>query len=187
MTAEERELQSRSLRREINERIAEVIEGFHDSQPGDPAMTVFCECGSEECMAPIETTLAEYQAVRASPTFWVISSAHIDTTVDSVIARRNGYALIDHASHPLSRQAHPRGRSRHRLRRQACPNADSPARGLRADVARIETNRCRGRWAGRGARRARVPRARLARPGPLEDADAVAPVRNQCQPNSCPA
>ena len=29
MTAEERELQSRSLRREVNERIAELIEGFH--------------------------------------------------------------------------------------------------------------------------------------------------------------
>jgi hypothetical protein len=107
MTAEERELQSRSLRREVNERIAGLIEGFHDSTAGDPAMTVFCECGSEECMAPIETTLAEYQGVRAGPTRWVISSAHIDTTADSIIARRNGYALIEHASDRLSRKAPP--------------------------------------------------------------------------------
>jgi hypothetical protein len=107
MTAEERELQSRSLRREVNERIAGLIEGFHDSTAGDQAMTVFCECGSEECRARIETTLAEYLAVRAGPMRWVISSTHIDTTTDSVIARRNGYALIEHASDRLSRKAPP--------------------------------------------------------------------------------
>ena len=70
-------------------------------------MTVFCECGSDECMARIETTLAEYQAVRAGPTRWVISSAHIDMSADSIIARRNGYALIEHASDRLSPTAPP--------------------------------------------------------------------------------
>lgn len=107
MTAQERELQSRSLRREINERIAGLIEGFHDSEPGDPAMTVFCECASDECMTPVETTLGEYQAVRAGPMRWVISSAHIDTSADSIIARRNGYALIEHPPDLLSRTAPP--------------------------------------------------------------------------------
>jgi hypothetical protein len=107
MTAEERELQSRGLRREVNERIGGLIEGFHDSTAGDPAMTVFCECGSEECLARIETTLAKYQAVRAGPTRWLICSTHIDTTADSLIARRNGYALIEHASDPLSLKAPP--------------------------------------------------------------------------------
>jgi len=70
-------------------------------------MTVFCECGSEECMAPIEMTLAEYRAVRAGYGRWVISSTHIDMTADSVIARRNGYALIEHASGLLSPKAPP--------------------------------------------------------------------------------
>ena len=107
MTAQERELQSRSLRREVNERVAELIEGFHDSPAGDQLMTVFCECGSEECLAPVEMTLGEYQAVRAGATRWVISSAHIDATADSVIARRNGYALIEHGADLLSRMAPP--------------------------------------------------------------------------------
>jgi hypothetical protein len=53
----------------------------------------------------IEMTLAEYQAVRAAPTRWVISSAHIDTTADSITARRNGYALVENASDLLSRKA----------------------------------------------------------------------------------
>ena len=106
MTALERELQNRSLRREVNERIAELIEGFHPKAE-EPVMTVFCECGSDECMARIETTLAEYQAVRAGPMRWVVSSTHIDTTADSIIARRNGYALIEHASDRLSPKAPP--------------------------------------------------------------------------------
>ena len=104
MTAEERERQSRTLRREVNERIAELIEGFH-TKAEEPVMTVFCECGSDECMARIETTLAEYRAVRAGPMRWVVSSAHIDTSADSIIARRNGYALIEHASDRLSPEA----------------------------------------------------------------------------------
>jgi hypothetical protein len=58
-------------------------------------------------MARIETTPAEYRAVRAGPTRWVISSAHIDTTADSIIARRNGYALIEHAPDRLSPKAPP--------------------------------------------------------------------------------
>ena len=65
-------------------------------------------------MAPIEMTLAEYQAVRAGPTRWVISSAHIDTSADSIIARRNGYALNTLLIGCL-RRLHLRGRSRHRL------------------------------------------------------------------------
>ena len=56
-------------------------------------------------MAPIDMTLAEYQAVRAGPTRWVISSAQIDTSADSIIARRNGYALIQHAPDRLSPKA----------------------------------------------------------------------------------
>lgn len=104
MTVEERELQNRTLRREVNERIAALIDGFY-TKAEEPVMTVFCECGSQECMTPIEMSLAEYQAVRAGPTRWVISSAHIDAAADSIIARRNGYALIEHASDLLSRKA----------------------------------------------------------------------------------
>jgi len=106
MTAEE--MQSRSIRREVNERIAELIAGFHDSASGDPTMIVFCECEAEECMAPIEMTIAEFQAARVGPARWVMSSAHIDMTKDSVIARRNGYALIERASDRPSGKALPR-------------------------------------------------------------------------------
>jgi hypothetical protein len=44
MTAEGRELQSRSLRREVNERIAELIAGFH-AKAEEPVMTVSASVG----------------------------------------------------------------------------------------------------------------------------------------------
>jgi hypothetical protein len=97
-------VQSRSLRREINERIADLIEAL-DDKGEEPLMTVSCECRSEECVTPIEMTLAEYRAVRAGPTRWVMSSAHIDILADSIVARRNGYALIEQRSDRLSREA----------------------------------------------------------------------------------
>jgi hypothetical protein len=44
MTAEERELRSRGLRREVNERIAELIEEFH-GKAEESVMTVFASVG----------------------------------------------------------------------------------------------------------------------------------------------
>jgi hypothetical protein len=72
-------------------------------------MTVFCECGTDHCMVPIEMTLVEYQAVRVAPARWVMSSAQIDTTIESVIARRNDYALIERVSdRPSGKAPSPR-------------------------------------------------------------------------------
>jgi hypothetical protein len=52
-----------------------LIDAFDDRAEG-PVMTVFCEC-----------------------------RAHIDTPRDSIVARRNGYALIEQRSDRLSRKA----------------------------------------------------------------------------------
>lgn len=68
-------------------------------------MMVVCECGREECMTLVETRLSEYEAVRAGPARWVVVSAHIDQLTDSILARRNGYALIHQASSRLSTEA----------------------------------------------------------------------------------
>jgi hypothetical protein len=98
VTPLEGELQSRTLHREVNERIAELTKEFALDGAVDPPIQVFCECGAGDCMTPIETMLSEYEAaVRAGPGRWVVPSRHIDELVDSVIARRNGYALIHHA------------------------------------------------------------------------------------------
>ena len=104
MTAVERELRSRRLRRDVNERIAELTNQFAPDATSPP-LILFCECGREHCATPVEMTLSEYQAVRAGVGRWVVSSAHIDALGDSILARRNGYALIDHHPDRLSTEA----------------------------------------------------------------------------------
>jgi hypothetical protein len=73
-------------------------------------MQAFCECGLERCLTPIEMTLSEYEAVRAGRVGGVASSVHIDELADSVIARRNEYALIHHAPARPSNEASTSGK-----------------------------------------------------------------------------
>lgn len=106
MTGLQRELLSRRLHREVNKRIAELTERYALDGATDAPMIAVCECGSEDCMTPIEVMLSEYEAtVRAGPGRWAVSSAHIDELADSVVARRNGYALIHHAPARPSNEA----------------------------------------------------------------------------------
>ena len=103
MTAVERELLNRMLRRDVNERVVELTQEFGLY---DPAMIMFCECGRDECTTQLaEMNLSEYEAVRAGPGRWFVVSAHIDELADSILTRRNGYALIHHDSGRPSTEA----------------------------------------------------------------------------------
>jgi len=106
MTALERELRSRRLHREVNERVAQLTTQFARDLASDPSIIVFCECGRESCITQLaEMKLSEYEAVRARPGRWVVLSAHIDELTDSILARRNGYALVHHDRGRLSTDA----------------------------------------------------------------------------------
>jgi hypothetical protein len=94
------------LRREVNERVVELTKQFARDAENDPAMIAFCECGRDDCLTRLaEMKLSEYEAVRAGPGRWVVVSAHFDELVDSILERRNGYALIHLDSGPLSTEA----------------------------------------------------------------------------------
>jgi hypothetical protein len=94
------------LRRDVNERVVELTKKFARDAENDPALIVFCECAREDCLTRLaEMKLSEYEAVRAGPGRWVVASAHIDELADSILARRNGYALIHHDSGRLSTEA----------------------------------------------------------------------------------
>lgn len=106
MTALGRELRSRRLHREVNERVAELTKQFARAPASDPPLIVFCECGREDCMSQLaQMRLSEYEAVRESPGRWIVWSGHIDELADSILARRNGYALIHHDLGRLSTEA----------------------------------------------------------------------------------
>ena len=105
MKSPESELPGRRLSREVNERISVLNRQFALDASGDLPVIVFCECGREDCMTPVEMTLSEYEAVRKGSDRWVVSSAHIGDAADSILARRNGYALVRDAPDRLSTEA----------------------------------------------------------------------------------
>ena len=106
MTALERDLRNRRLHREVNERVAELTKQFARDAASDPPVIMFCECGRENCMTQLaEMKLSEYGAARAGPGRWVVLSAHIDELADSILARRNGYALVNNDRGRLSTEA----------------------------------------------------------------------------------
>jgi len=61
-------------------------------------------------MATVDMTLSEYEAVRHGPGRGVVSSEHIDKLEGSVLARRNGYALIQDAPERLSAEVSTSGK-----------------------------------------------------------------------------
>lgn len=99
-------MRSRRLRREVNERIVELTKRFALDRATDPPMTLICECGRDDCMTYVEMRLPEYEAAqRAVPERWLVLSAHINPSADSILARQNGYALIHHSAGRLSTEA----------------------------------------------------------------------------------
>ena len=48
------------LFREVNERIAELLDGAGDTAPGD----FFCECGRDGCSSRVTLALSAYRSVR---------------------------------------------------------------------------------------------------------------------------
>jgi hypothetical protein len=99
-------LRNRMVRRDVNERVVELTKQFARDAENDPAMIAYCECARDGCLTRLaEMKLSEYEAVRAGPDRWVVLSAHIDGPVDSVLARRNGYAVIHDDSGRLSPEA----------------------------------------------------------------------------------
>jgi hypothetical protein len=78
------------LFRRVNERIEEVNEAL----AGDSASDFLCECGDDDCTAPVSLTLAEYEEVRRDPTHFLIAHGHEVVDVEKVILETDRYAVV---------------------------------------------------------------------------------------------
>jgi hypothetical protein len=65
-----------ALFREVNERIKDVS-GDLVVFDVEAAVQFVCECSDEGCSEPVELTLAEYEAIRADPTHFVVAPGHV--------------------------------------------------------------------------------------------------------------
>ena len=81
-----------ALFRDVNERVRELAGSFARA-PHDPIAFV-CECGSGDCAASVELTLADYEHVRADPAQFVVVAGHANPHVEDVVEQGEGYEVV---------------------------------------------------------------------------------------------
>ena len=78
--------------------IRDVNEGIERGQwPGDEDAHVGfrCECARAGCNQLVELTVREYEEVRAHPRRFVVVPGHELPDVETVIATRDGYVIVE--------------------------------------------------------------------------------------------
>jgi hypothetical protein len=88
---QERYVRNESLFREVNERIAEVNEGFEVDGQTD----FLCECGRNQCLETVQLSRAEYEAVRAEGDRFVVRPGHEVESVERVLEQHETYLVVE--------------------------------------------------------------------------------------------
>jgi hypothetical protein len=79
------------LFREVNERLAGMR---------NPAVDLaghfdfICECANRDCDARVALTVAEYEAVRAEPTAFVLRPGHELAEIESVVTKMDRFSVV---------------------------------------------------------------------------------------------
>jgi hypothetical protein len=81
-----------ALFREVNERIEAVSQGV---APGYEAMEFLCECDRPDCKESVNVTRAEYEAVRAVPTHFIVLPNHQDPRIEHVAVTNERFLVIE--------------------------------------------------------------------------------------------
>ena len=94
------------LLREVNERIAELTDsvGWLDYK------MLICECSRADCAEPVEITAAEYEAVRAVGSRFVVLAGHQQDDVERVVDRNGRFLIVEKLGRAgeIARGANPR-------------------------------------------------------------------------------
>ena len=88
----ERQVAENEVRfRALNERLEEQAGTW---QGRDGQLRLVCECGDEDCMAGIQLSVREYEAVRAVETQFVLVRGHESIEVEDVVGGREGWVVV---------------------------------------------------------------------------------------------
>jgi hypothetical protein len=91
---QERGARNQSRYRELNERIEAHNRATHWVDPPMPDWV--CECANN-CFEPVKLTIAEYEAVRADATRFLVapSPAHVLDEIEDVVAQHERYWIVE--------------------------------------------------------------------------------------------
>ena len=80
-----------ALLREANTRVLDVRLGMGE----DGEIEVRCECGHDECTAPITLELTEYQSVMRFPNRYLVKSGHEVPNLERVITSDTTFTVVE--------------------------------------------------------------------------------------------
>ena len=89
----ERVARNQATFREANEGIQEAARKYHV----DGSLPVICECSDPSCVELLRLKLAEYEAVRATPTHFIHAPGHHRAGEEwgNVLEQRDGYEIVE--------------------------------------------------------------------------------------------
>jgi hypothetical protein len=87
---ERRMAQNEVLFREVNERVQEQAEGFG----GGGTFQYLCECANADCTFRLTLTPAQYEAVRADPTTFVVLPLHFTPEVETLVTEHDAFWIV---------------------------------------------------------------------------------------------
>jgi len=88
---QQRVAKNEALFRRVNERIEEI----NETLAGDSEPDFLCECGNDDCTAPVSLTLSEYEEVRSNPTHFLIAHGHEVVDLERVVLETDRYAVVE--------------------------------------------------------------------------------------------
>ena len=80
-----------ALFREVNERMEDLSRTFGNGQFTD----FICECGDAQCTERLQMSLAEYEAVRAEPTYFAVAEGHVVPDIERVVEKHDRYTVVE--------------------------------------------------------------------------------------------
>jgi hypothetical protein len=96
------ESRTRSLFREVNDRIADVsLETWRTSEP----VGFLCECGDPACLETIDLTVADYEAIRSETTRFLVRAGHESPEFEDVLERIDGCLVVEDRAFERLREA----------------------------------------------------------------------------------
>jgi hypothetical protein len=84
--------QNEALFREVNERIEDVGTAL---APDDVPMEFLCECDNPDCVEKVSATRAEYEAIRAVATHFVVLPGHEDPDIEHVVQQAERFLVVE--------------------------------------------------------------------------------------------
>jgi hypothetical protein len=85
---------NQSLFRAVNEQVEE-LQGGRAAHLSDWV----CECANVDCIATVELSLAEYEAVRRIPTHFLVHPGHVVPDVERVVTENDRYTVVEKFGH----------------------------------------------------------------------------------------